>query len=222
MSGYGQFCPVAVACEVLAERWTPLVLRELLCGSTRFNDLRRGLPQMSPSLLSKRLKTLERAGVVARDGSGYVLTDAGQELRPLIEGLGVWGQRWSRGLLDDDKLDASLLLWDMHRRVDRGRLPDHRVVVAFVLRGSVDRRSHFWLVLDGADVDLCVTDPGFDVDLTVNGHVRTLARYWSGRASLVDLVRTGELEVTGPRELVRGFPTWFLRGAFAEVQPASA
>src|SRR5512135_322503 len=170
MRGYGQFCPIAVACEVLTERWTPLVLRELLCGSTRFNDLRRGLPLMSPSLLSKRLKTLERAGVVARRGQDYVLTDAGQELRQVIEQLGVWGQRWSRGILDPDKLDASLLMWDMSRRVATAKLPARRVVVLFCVRGSIDAKSRFWLVLDDGNADLCLTDPGFDVDLYIVGH----------------------------------------------------
>jgi DNA-binding HxlR family transcriptional regulator len=150
MPTYGQFCPVAMASEVMTERWTPLVVRELLCGSTRFNDLRRGVPLMSPALLSKRLKTLERVGVVERKGSEYHLTPAGQELRGVIEALGVWGQRWARGDVIEKGYDASLLMWDIHRNIDVEKTPDNRVVVYFHLLGSTDKKSRFWLVLEGA------------------------------------------------------------------------
>ena len=146
---YGQFCPVAMASEVLTERWTPLVVRELLCGSTRFNDLRRGVPLMSPALLSKRLKTLERVGVVEKRGATYHLTPAGEELRAVIESMGVWGQRWARGDVVAKHFDASLLMWDIHRNVVvRGAAGPERVVVHFHLRGSSDKKSHFWLVLE--------------------------------------------------------------------------
>src|SRR5688572_22260418 len=137
---YGQFWPVAMASEVLTERWTPLVIRELLCGSTRFNDLRRGVPLMSPSLLSKRLKTLERVGVVERSQSPdsqaveYTLTQAGEELRPIVEAMGIWGQRWARGDVQARHMDASLLMWDIHRRLVIDALPQKRVVVLFHLR----------------------------------------------------------------------------------------
>lgn len=217
MRSYGQFCPVAVACDVLTERWTPLVVRELLCGSHRFNDLRRGLPLMSPTLLSKRLRTLERAGIVERRGPDYFLTDAGEELRGIIESIGQWGHRWGRGSLDPDRLSASLLLWDIHRRVVPEHLPDRRVVVHFHLGGSIDKKSRFWLVLDGEDVDLCLSDPGFEVDLYVKCHVLTLVRFWLGHTELHDLVRAGELVLEGPRQLVRAFPSWFDR-AFAEEE----
>lgn len=217
MTTYGQFCPVAMASEVLTERWTPLVVRELLCGSTRFNDLRRGVPLMSPALLSKRLKTLERVGVVERRGADYVLTPAGQELRGVIESMGVWGQRWARGDVIAKKYDASLLMWDIHRNVDVAVLPRERVVVHFHLQGSSDRKSHFWLVLDAPSVDLCLTDPGHDVDVEVAGHVRTLVDYWMGRTDLLAAVRAGELAVAGPRPLVRALPTWFTRSDFAPV-----
>lgn len=222
MRSYGQFCPVAVACDVLTERWTPLVVRELLCGTHRFNDLRRGLPLMSPTLLSKRLKTLERAGIVERRGSDYFLTEAGEELRGIVESIGRWGHRWGRGSLDTDHLDASLLLWDIHRRVLTEHLPDRRVVVHFHLRGSIDKKSRFWLVLDGQNVDLCLSDPGFEVDLHVKTHVRTLVRYWLGHADIHELARDGELVIEGSRHLVRAFPSWFDR-AFAQDEqlPAS-
>jgi len=221
---YGQFCPVAMASEVLTERWTPLVIRELLCGSTRFNDLRRGVPLMSPSLLSKRLKALERVGVVERrKGTGtqsieYHLTPAGEELRPLIESMGVWGQRWARGDVTARHMDASLLMWDIHRNVDVEKLPPGRVVVHFHFRGSSDKKSRFWLVLAPDTVDICLTDPGYEVDLHVEGHIRTMVDYWLGRIELGDAVRSGDVTVTGARQLVRALPTWFKRSLFAPVE----
>src|SRR5262245_53568738 len=186
MKGYGQFCPLAVACETLTERWTPLVLREMFAGSRRFNELRRGLPLMSPSLLSKRLRMLEKAGIVDRVVSDglveYRLTPAGADLRPVIETIGAWGTRWGIGMLDPQNLDASLLMWDIHRKVAADRAPDRRVVVHFHLSGSRDGKDRFWLVLNDGDADLCLVDPGFEVDLTVDGHVRALVRYWLGQA----------------------------------------
>jgi DNA-binding HxlR family transcriptional regulator len=219
-SSYGQFCPVAVACEVLTERWTPLVLRELLAGSRRFNDLQRGVPMMSPSLLTKRLRTLERAGIVERGGGEYVLTAAGEDLRPIIEGIGEWGQRWSQGQLEDERLDATLLMWDMHRRIDSARIPGSRVVVHFQLAGSPRAKSRFWMVVEDGEVDLCLSDPGYEVDLTVRGHIRDIAAYWTGRADISELVRSGALELDGPSRFVRAFPTWYLRSPFADVPAA--
>jgi DNA-binding HxlR family transcriptional regulator len=223
MPTYGQFCPVAMASEVLTERWTPLVVRELLCGSTRFNDLRRGVPLMSPSLLSKRLKTLERVGVVERRrGAGqvveYHVTPAGEELRPIIESMGTWGQRWARGDVKARHMDASLLMWDIHRNVHVERLPGPRVVVHFHLRGSSDKKSRFWIVLEPESVDMCLADPGYDIDVFVDGHVRTMVDYWMGRIEFSDAVRSGDLRVEGPRPLVRALPTWFKRSGFAPVE----
>lgn len=222
MPSYGQFCPVAMASEVLTERWTPLIVREMLCGSTRFNELRRGVPLMSPSLLAKRLKTLERVGVVERRSHGnaveYRLTVAGEELRPIVESMGVWGQRWARGDVRARHMDASLLMWDVHRNIDREALPERRVVVHFHLRGSVDKKSRFWLVLEPDSVDLCLNDPGHEVDLHVEGHVRTMIDYWMGRIELADAIRVGDLAVEGSRALVRALPTWFRRSPFAPVE----
>jgi DNA-binding HxlR family transcriptional regulator len=224
MPTYGQFCPVAMTSEVLTERWTPLVVRELLCGSTRFNDLRRGVPLMSPSLLSKRLKTLERVGVVerrsGRNGQAveYHLTPAGEELRPIIESMGIWGQRWARGDVTGRHMDASLLMWDIHRNVEVDELPIPRVVVHFHLRGSSDKKSRFWLVLEPGVVDLCITDPGYEVDVYVDGHIRTMVDYWMGRIEFADAVRVGDLTVEGQRALTRKLPTWFKRSLFAPVE----
>jgi DNA-binding HxlR family transcriptional regulator len=217
MVTYGQFCPVAMAAEVLTERWTPLVVRELLCGSTRFNDLRRGVPLMSPSLLSKWLETLCRVGVVARAGGEYRLTPAGEELRPIIELMGLWGHRWARGDVAAKHHHASLLMWDIHRNIIADRLPGRLVVVHFFLDGSSDRKSHFWLVLDKGRADLCLTDPGHEIDLHVHAHVRTMIDYWLGQCEFATAVHRGDLTVSGPSELVRELPTWFARIDFTPI-----
>ena len=227
MKGYGQFCPVAKACEIVAERWTPLVLRELLCGSTRFSELQRGVPLMSRTLLAQRLRELEDAGVVesvakARGrGREYRLTPAGQEVRSLIEGLGQWGQRWARRRTDPADLDAELLAWDMHRRLNVDQLPDHRVVVRFDLRGVPRHqpgRKTWWLVLTRPEVDLCLKDPGFDVDLTIEADLLALTRVWMGDMRLQEAVRGELIRPEGPRELVRAFPSWFGLSLFAGVE----
>lgn len=227
MKGYGQFCPVAKACEIVAERWTPLVLRELLCGSVRFNELQRGVPLMSRTLLAQRLRELEDAGVVTSTprahgrGREYRLTSAGQELRPLIDALGRWGQRWATRGLHPDDLDAELLAWDLHRRLNVDRLPLRRVVVRFDLRGvprGQPGRKTWWLVLKRPDVDLCLKDPGYEVDLTVGADLAALTRVWLGAEGLNDALRTGRIELDGPRDLVRAFPGWLGLSAFAGVE----
>jgi len=173
MPGYGQFCPVAVACEVFAERWTPLILRELLAGSRRFSELRRGMPLISRALLAQRLRHLEDVGVIesrplAR-GREYRLSQAGEEFHGVIEGLGAWGQRWIHGRATVQNLDAMLLMWNVRRRLDVDRLPDRRVVVRFNFRGVPKGRgpATCWLVVSRSEVDVCLTDPGFGVDLVV-------------------------------------------------------
>jgi DNA-binding HxlR family transcriptional regulator len=227
MKSYGQFCPVAKACEIVAERWTPLVLRELLCGSTRFSELQRGVPLMSRTLLAQRLRELEDAGVVtsvprARGrGREYRLTPAGEEARPLIMGLGEWGQRWARRQIGPDDLDAELLAWDMHRRLNVDRLPARRVVVRFDLRGVPRRqpgRKTWWLVLTRPEVDLCLKDPGHEVDLTVDADLGALTRVWMGDMRLQDALRGGLIRPDGPRPLVQAFPSWFGLSLFAGVE----
>jgi DNA-binding HxlR family transcriptional regulator len=214
MQGYGQFCPVAKASEIFAERWTPLVLRELICGSHRFNDLQRGVPLMSPSILSQRLQTLQRAGVIERrpaavgKGWEYHLTEAGEELRPIVEQLGAWGQRWARRKVEEGDLDASLLMWDVRRCVRPQSLPDRRVVVAFTFPDAKTGLRHWWLVFHQGEVDLCLTDPGFEVDVHVVSGLRTMTGVWLGDLTVADAVRNGTMTLTGRRPLVRSFPTW--------------
>ncbi len=221
--GYGQFCPVAQAAEVLAERWTPLVIRELCCGSTRFNDLQRGVPRMSPSLLARRLRELEHAGIVetapasAGRGSEYRLTPAGEALFPVIEQMGNWAVDWLRHQLTADRnLDPDLLMWDVRRRAMQfGELPEGRRVVKFELTGVPVNRRFYWLVLDGAETDLCFRDPGFEVDLHLGADVRLLTRVWLGEVSIAAATADGRLRLEGSREAVGAFRKWFTLSHFA-------
>jgi DNA-binding HxlR family transcriptional regulator len=223
--GYGQFCPVSRAAEILAERWTPLVVRELLTGSVRFNDLQRGVPRMSSSLLARRLKELEYAGIVERRnntkarGSEYHLTDAGRELAPIVEGMGLWAQRWVRhDLVSDENLDPDLLMWAIRRRVDGARLETgRRFVVRFEFSGVPSNRRRYWLVFDGGETDLCIKDPGFETDLYVSAHVRTLIEIWLGHLPLEAGLRDERLRLEGSRQDVRRFRDWFALSLFAEA-----
>ncbi len=213
MSGYGQFCPVSKATEILCQRWTPLILRELLVGSSRFNEIRRGVPTCSPALLSKRLKELERAGVVVRsvtdEGPVYSLTEAGLELFPLIQGLGVWGQRWARSEYGPEDLDPGLLLWDVRRFLVPGAFGERRVVIQMIFPSVPARRRYFWVVVDTNEVDLCLTDPGFEVDVVLDAELRSLTQVWMGDARFVDAQAEGLITLTGPQELTRRIPNWF-------------
>jgi DNA-binding HxlR family transcriptional regulator len=224
MRGYGQFCPVAKAAEIVAERWTPLVLRELFCGSTRFNDLKRGVPLMSPSLLSRRLRELEQAGVVEKRQPSnariaeYHLTDAGRELWPVIEQLGVWGKRWAQARIDAHDLDAGLLMWDIRRHIRLEQVPDERrIVVRFHLTGAASAKQRWWLVIEHRKVELCLLDPGFDVDLSVRTSLRTLTEIWLGDRDWLQTLKAGDLSLEGDRPLARGFHEWLDLSGLARV-----
>ena len=233
--GYGQFCPVAMAAEILAERWTPLVVRELVCGSMRFNDIQRGVPRMSSALLSKRLKELEYSGIVDRrpapDGRGstYRLTRAGEELAPILVGMGNWAQRWKRDdLVDDEKLDPDLLMWDMHRRIDKSVIPnDRRFVIQFQFAGMPANRRLYWLMFERGEIDVCMKHPGFEVDLYIDCPMRTMARVWLGHESMDAALRSEEIRLDGSPEDIKLFKSSLELSVFAEAgreppgQPAS-
>jgi DNA-binding HxlR family transcriptional regulator len=211
---YGQFCPVAVAAEIVCSRWTALVLRELLCGTTRFNDLRRGVPRMSPTLLSKRLKELEEAGVVRTVPTGqagvvdYRLTDAGEELRAVIDSLGVWGQRWVESSVTLKNLDPSLLMWDMRRNLKPEPLPPRRCTISFTYPELRDARKSWWLVIDDGKVDLCGFDPGYEVDLYVRSSLYSMTAVWMGHSTLKAEVETGKIELTGDKAIANSMNQW--------------
>jgi len=220
--GYGQFCPVALAAEIFAERWTPLVIRELLCGSVRFNDLQRGVPRMSSALLARRLKELQFAGIVERRpgpaGSfEYHLTPAGRELFPVVEKLGLWAQRWLRhDLVDAANLDSDLLMWDIRRNVLARSPPrETRYVAEFRLSGVPVSRRRYWLVLERGAVDLCYREPGFDVNLFVETSLRALTQIWLGHVPLDRAIREGRLRLDGSRDDIRAFRSWFVLNMFA-------
>lgn len=220
--GYGQFCPVAKAAEIVAERWTPLVLRELIAGSHRFNEMHRGVPLMSTALLSQRLRELVDAGVIERRpgevrGWEYFLTEAGEDLRPIIESLGFWGARWARGRLRQGDYDPGLLMWDIRRNIDQARLPEERTVVQFDLGGAPRAMRRWWLVFDGGDVDLCMKDPGHDVNLYLTAGVRTLADVWMGYIPMVTAMRAGQLEFLGPSRLASAFRKSLKLSVFARA-----
>jgi DNA-binding HxlR family transcriptional regulator len=225
MKGYGQFCPIAKASEVLGERWTNLVIRELIAGSDSFNDLRRGLPLMSPSLLSTRLKSLQQAGVVERTetvtGVSYKLTKAGEELKPIILQLGVWGQRWARSDMSDDDLDPSMLMWDIHRSMNVESFPAGRTVLMFEFSDYTSKLRCWWLVITDGDVDVCMKDPGYEKDLHVLTDVATLTRVWMGDLSLNKAMRDKLIITTGPAYLKKSMPSWMGVNYFANIKPGT-
>lgn len=219
MTSYSQFCPVAKAMELLDERWTLLVVREMLAGSRHFNDIRRGVPRMSPALLSKRLRRLTQAGLVERRDHGgrtsYVLTPAGEELRPAVEALGQWGARWVPELGDED-LDPHLLLWDMHRSLDTANMPDERTTLGFHFTDVVPAAARWWLVVDRDAVDVCDVDPGHPVTLVVRTSLRTLVDLWRGEITWTDASDRG-LTVDGPPWADHALPRWLKLSPFAAV-----
>ena len=224
---YSQFCPVAMACEVLCARWTLIVLRELVCGSTRFNELRRGVPRMSPALLSKRLKELEAAGIVARLKSAagpdlyeYRLTAAGLELKPIIEQVGLWGHRWITTKSSLENLDPNLLMWDIRRRIVPHAMPSRRrSTIQVILKDLRQNKRNWWLVVGpGGDVDLCAIDPGFEVDLYLVTDLRTMTEIWMGYTTIDRAKQNDRLIVTGSRELEASLADWLGLSNFAKIE----
>ena len=216
MASYSQFCPLAKAMEVLDERWTVLVVRELLLGSTRFNELRRGVPRMSPALLSKRLKSLERIGIVSHVDDTYRLTDCGRDLYAAVSALGVWGARWISEFGDED-LDPHLLMWDVQRTVPTHLWPGVRTTLALEFTDLTPQRSRWWLVVNDGRAESCDFDPGFEVAATVRGTLRTLTEVWRGDLTWDQARRSARLEVTGPTDVRRQVPTWIGRSMLASL-----
>lgn len=224
MKGYGQFCPVAKATEVLGEKWTPLIIRELITDDQSFNDLRKGAPLMSPSLLSSRLKSLERSGVVERNktdkGIIYSLTEAGEELRPVIEQLGVWGQRWARSDMSKKDLDPSLLMWDAHRRIDTSYFPGERSVLRFEFVDYPSKFRLWWLVIADSEVDICLKDPGHEVTLYIQSTLKTMTQIWMGDLTVAKATRDKLLNLKGNSEIKKSMASWIGCSVLAGIKPA--
>lgn len=212
---YGDCCPIAMGAEAIGDRWTPLVLRELLVGATRFSDIHRGVPRMSRSLLAQRLKQLERAGIIERrQGPTYHLTPAGQELEPVVFALGDWAKRWLVGDPEKGQLDGAQAMWRASRALVDEELPERRTVVQFDFPGAQRGRT-IRLVLDRAGSSVCERDEGFEVDLHVTADLWEFQRVWAGRSTWNAAIRSGHLTLDGPRPLVRAFPRWFALSPFA-------
>ena len=220
MPDYGRYCPVAIASEVIADRWTPLILRELVLGNVRFNDIARGMPGISRSLLVSRLRHLERKGVVetwpSASGKGheYHLTPAGKDLEQIIESLGKWAVTWFLDEIHIHEIDPVTLMWWMHRRIRPDRFPPHRTVVEF--RHTAPKQQTIWLVLERGDASICTSHPGFDVDLVVTATTPALSEVFNGYTHWAHAVDAGAIVVEGPPRLVKALPTWFLWSPFAE------
>lgn len=225
-SQFGQFCPIALASEVLAQKWTLLIVRELNAGATRFNEIRRGVPRISATLLKQRLIQLQAAGVVTRrtmltDGPDeYVLTEAGKELKQVLSAIGNWGQRWAREIEHDD-LDPGWLVWAMHRRIDTSKMPQGRTVIGFHFTDAPSDRRLFWLVCNHPNVDVCVKPPGFDEDVKITTDIRTMAEVWRGIRPLQQSIAEGLIQISGPPIYKRNLPSWLMLSAFAGTKRQS-
>jgi DNA-binding HxlR family transcriptional regulator len=224
------FCPVAMASEILCTRWTMMVLRELLLGTTRFNDLRRGMPRMSPTLLSKRLKDLEAAGILERvaDAKGpdlyeYRLTAAGRALKPVVDAIGDWGHHWVTTATSLAHLDVNLLMWNMRRNINTDPMPPRRSTVQIIYRDLPPAKRNWWLIIEpGREIDLCSVDPGFDVDLYLTTDLRTMTEVWMGYSTIARAKRDDRLVVSGNRKLADGLQTWLGSSRFAKMEKCVA
>lgn len=221
---YQQFCPVAMASELLCRRWTLLLMRELITGSTRFNDLRRGLPKMSPSLLSQRLKELKEAGLIIRqamdlerDTYEYRLSESGKDIQSVLHSVGVWGQKWVKASAALDNADPKLLMWDMRRCINPEPLPNRKVVVQFVFPEVEDGKHKWWLEIDEkGTVDLCWPDPGYEIDLIVETDLQTMTSVWMGLTTFKK--QQDKIKMMGNEKLARTIQTWLGLSPFAKYK----
>jgi DNA-binding HxlR family transcriptional regulator len=217
-TGYGQFCPVALTAEILGSRWTIVLLRELIAGSTRFNDLRRGVSRMSPTLLSKRLKELEQFGIIERprgNHSEYRLTEAGRDLKPIVDAFGIWGQRWMSEQLSLQNLDPMLLMVDMRRNVDAALMPRNEVLIHIQYPEQVRTRRDWWLVVDGGIVEIEQDDPGVAPDLKVTAELKAMTEIWIGMSTVGDVVAEGRMRLEGDPRLASTMQSWLALSPFA-------
>ena len=212
MKAYGQFCPLAQATQLLCERWTLLIVRELIAGSTRFSELQKGVPLMSPTLLSTRLKQLVQDGIITRSGSKgsytYKLTSAGLELRSIVDLLGAWGHRWARTSLNKEDLDAGLLMWDMRRSVDPSVFPGHRVVVQFEYPDAPKGARDWWLISEKGEIDLCLEDPGYEIDVLIKSSLAAMTAVWTCQLQFKDAVKKGDIKALGDTKLTNKLQGW--------------
>jgi DNA-binding HxlR family transcriptional regulator len=224
---YNQFCPIAKAMEVVGEKWTMLIVRELLMGASRFSEMQRGLPTLSPALLSKRLTSMEQSGLVVRKriagqrGYEYFPTNACKELLPVIEVIGGWGMHWARDQMTESDFDPGLLMLYLERSVKPEKLIGNETVIRFDFNDVKDH-PHWWIVVDGQKVSVCVTDPGKEVDIYFNVCVRVMCEIWMGELSYKRAINDGKLQLVGPKALTKNVADWLAPSVFAGDQPSSA
>jgi DNA-binding HxlR family transcriptional regulator len=218
--GYGQYCPLALATELLCQRWTVLVISRLIDGCTTFNEIHRGVPRISPSMLSQRLSELEHAGIAKRrkrqgkNGFVYELTQAGKDLEDIVWQMSVWGQHWARDM-DMDDLDPGFLAWSMHLRLDGAAMPPGRTVLQFEFSGAPADCRRFWLVATDGNIDMCLKHPGFETDLLIEADLRLFVECWRGFRDLKQQIRAGKIRLSGPKELRKAFPDWLMLSMLA-------
>ena len=222
MEKYCQFCPVAKAAEILCEKWVILVLRELMMGSTRFGQLRSGLPKISPSILSRRLKTLEEQSIILRtkktnsNGYEYHLTESGEELRPIVLGFGSWGHKWAKNKISNEDLDAGFLLWDMRRRLNTKYFQNKRVVIHIEFTEQSARDRYWWMVIDNNEIDLCFEDTGHEPDIVIISTLATMTNVWLGYEKLEKMTLDNKIKILGPKEYTKNISRWIGKSTFAE------
>ncbi len=221
--GYGQYCPLALATELLGQRWTVLVISRLLDGCTTYNEIHRGVPRISPSMLSQRLDELERAGIVQRrkrenrSTSTYHLTEAGWDLEDIVMKMAIWGQEWARDMSMDD-LDPAFLAWSMHMRLNSEAMPPGRTVLEFDLSGGPEGSYRFWLVNHSGSVDMCLKHPGYDTDVLVMADLRHFVETWRGFRDMRTEINAGHIKVEGPRAMKQALADWLMLSALAPYQ----
>ena len=222
MEKYCQFCPVAKAAEILCEKWVILVLRELMMGSTRFGQLRKGLPRISPSILSRRLKNLEEQGVIIRtkkeDNAGYEyhLSESGEELRPIVLGFGTWGHRWAKNKIVKEDLDAGFLLWDMRRRLNVEYFGDEHVVMHIEFTDQDKHDRYWWMVIENGEIDLCFEDTGHEPDIIIMTTLPVMTQVWLGYENLDAMIEKRKLKMLGSKKHLKNISKWIGRSTFAE------
>ncbi len=221
MKGYGQFCPVSKTAEILGERWTLLLVRELLMGSTRYGQLKQGLGSISPSILAQRLRMLEDQEIIYResrgDGTSYHLTERGMALKPIIEAAGLWGYRWIRDSFSQQDLDVDLLMLDISRRLRPDQIRGQRAVIEFEFTDLEGRYRTWWVIVEGDAVELCYDHPGREVDLRLSCRLETLARIWMAKLEIAAARRKGLLQMEGSKRLTSNISAWLTRSYIADL-----
>jgi len=225
MNRSGSLCPAVKAADIVGDKWVLLILRELFLGSTRYADFQRGIPRISPTILSKRLKQLESNGLLIKKAvpgqksTEYRLTKSGRELAPVIDQLSRWGLRWARRQIAEEDIDVAGFMWDFHRTLKTDELPDGETVFSIKF-ADLAERSKWWLIADGETVDLCTDDPGKDVDIYIAGSLEALAEVWMGDVDVRAAIKSESIFLTGADHLRRSSSLWFPKSMYADVRPA--